>query len=47
MATEAKEYGLQQKAKEAIITLNKAEAFKIAEQASSELSSWPLQNPYI
>ena len=39
MATKANVCGLQERAKEAIITLNKAEAFKIAEQASSEMSA--------
>ena len=39
MATEAQEQGLQQKAKEAIITLNKAAAIQIAEQAASELGA--------
>jgi corrinoid protein of di/trimethylamine methyltransferase len=39
MATEAKVYELREKAKEAILTINKAEAFRIAEQASSELSA--------
>jgi methanogenic corrinoid protein MtbC1 len=39
MATEVKVNELRQKAKEAIIAINKAEAFRIAEQASSELSA--------
>ena len=39
MVTEDNERGLQEKAKAAIITLNKAEALKIAEQASSEMSA--------
>ena len=39
MVSEAQEQGLQQKAKEAIITLNKAAAIQIAEQASSEMSA--------
>jgi methylmalonyl-CoA mutase cobalamin-binding domain/chain len=39
MAAEAKVKKLREKAKEAIITINKAEAFRIAEQASSELSA--------
>ena len=39
MTTEAQEQGLQQKAKEAIITLNKAAALQIAEQASCEMSA--------
>ena len=38
MAAEVKVDELRIKAKEAIITINKAEAFRIAEQASSELS---------
>jgi len=39
MVTEAQEHGLQEKAKESIITLNKAAAIQIAEQASSEMSA--------
>jgi trimethylamine corrinoid protein len=39
MAAEVQEQGLQQKAKEAIITLNKAAAIQIAEQASSEMGA--------
>ena len=39
MVFEAQEQGLQEKAKEAIITLNKAAAIQIAEQAASELSA--------
>jgi trimethylamine corrinoid protein len=39
MAAEVQEQGLQQKAKEAIITLDKAAAIQIAEQASSEMGA--------
>lgn len=39
MVTDAQEQGLQQKAKEAIITLNKAAAIQIAEQASSKMDA--------
>ena len=39
MVMDVKEQGLQQKAKEAILTLNKAAAIQIAEQASFELSA--------
>ncbi len=39
MVRQAQEQGLQQKAKTAIITLNKAAAIQIAEQASSEMSA--------
>jgi corrinoid protein of di/trimethylamine methyltransferase len=42
MATEVKVNELRQEAKEAIIAINKAEAFRIAEQASSELSAFDL-----
>ena len=39
MVTDAQEQALQQKAKEAIITLNKAAAIQIAEQASSKMDA--------
>jgi corrinoid protein of di/trimethylamine methyltransferase len=39
MATKANDCGFHERAKEAIITLNKVDAFKIAEQASSEMSA--------
>ena len=39
MATNAQVQGLQQKAKEAIITLNQATAIQIAEQAASEMDA--------
>jgi trimethylamine corrinoid protein len=39
MVTDAQELDLQQKAKEAIVTLNKAAAIQIAEQASSEMDA--------
>ncbi len=42
MVRQAQEQGLQQKAKTAIITLNKAAAIQIAEQASSEMSATEL-----
>jgi trimethylamine corrinoid protein len=39
MAAETRQQGLQEKAKEAIITLNKVAAIQIAEQAASELNA--------
>ncbi len=39
MATDTQVQGLQQKAKEAIISLNRATAIQIAEQAASEMSA--------
>jgi trimethylamine corrinoid protein len=39
MVTDAQELGLQQKAKEAIIALNRGAAIQIAEQASSEMDA--------